>query len=197
VMRENDPQTIVSGADVSGNVTTNTDLFTVNGGTDTTVTVKETGKIGDSFGNVAAAGTPGLDIFQKDADGNYVKAENGQYDIIGESDKIHNFSFIVDTANSDIVLQDFADWLGEETGLETAVGTGYVSVRLDSPFEIMSDDRFVWDFSGYDNGAGALLQYATVNIMDSTVPEPTTWALLVLGGLGIFGVARKNRKAKK
>ncbi|MBO5437740.1 MAG: PEP-CTERM sorting domain-containing protein [Thermoguttaceae bacterium] len=33
--------------------------------------------------------------------------------------------------------------------------------------------------------------------MDSTVPEPTTWALLVLGGLGIFGVARKNRKAKK
>ena len=205
VMGKNDQtQTIVSGANVSGNVTTNTDLFTVNGGTDTTtggtdttVTVKETGKIGDSFGNVAAAGTPGLDIFQKDADGNYVTAANGQYDIIGESDKIHNFSFIVDTANSDIVLKDFADWLGEETGLKTAVGTGYVSVRLDSPFEIMSDDRFVWDFSGYDNGAGALLQYATVNIMDSTVPEPTTWALLVLGGLGIFGVARKNRKAKK
>ena len=31
----------------------------------------------------------------------------------------------------------------------------------------------------------------------SSVPEPTTWALLVLGGLGIFGIARKNRKAKK
>ncbi len=30
-----------------------------------------------------------------------------------------------------------------------------------------------------------------------TVPEPSTWALLVLGGLGVFGVARKNRKAKK
>lgn len=30
-----------------------------------------------------------------------------------------------------------------------------------------------------------------------TIPEPSTWALLVLGGLGIFGVARKNRKAKK
>ncbi|MBP3693696.1 MAG: PEP-CTERM sorting domain-containing protein, partial [Thermoguttaceae bacterium] len=30
-----------------------------------------------------------------------------------------------------------------------------------------------------------------------TIPEPSTWALLILGGLGIFGVARKNRKAKK
>ncbi|MBE6429121.1 MAG: PEP-CTERM sorting domain-containing protein [Planctomycetaceae bacterium] len=29
------------------------------------------------------------------------------------------------------------------------------------------------------------------------VSEPTTRTLLILGGLGVFGVARRNRKAKK
>ena len=111
-----------------------------------------------------------------------------------KSMEVKDFSLIVD--GKDIDLNAFATWLEGETKLETVVGTGYVSVKLDSPFEIMASDSFIWDFSGFQNGT-ASLQFVTANIMDNTVPEPTTWALLVLGGLGIFGVARKNRKAKK
>ena len=138
----------------------------------------------------------------QDKNGQYGSASLADSKLVGidfekgqTSMTVKDFSLIVDGSESETFLQDFADWLGDETGLETSVGTGYVSVRLDSPFEIMSTDSFIWDFSGFNGDAS--LQFVTANIMDNTVPEPTTWALLVLGGLGVFGVARKNRKAKK
>ncbi|MBP3695034.1 MAG: PEP-CTERM sorting domain-containing protein [Thermoguttaceae bacterium] len=171
--------TFIDGAKAENVNITNGNLMT-NANVDgkTAVTINQD-KDGTTYGSAPVQGSElvGIDF------------EKGQ-----TSMTVKDFSLIVD--GKDIDLNAFAEWLGDETGLETSVGTGYVSVRLESPFEIMADDSFIWDFSGFQNGI-ANLQFASVNMMDSTVPEPTTWALLVLGGLGIFGVARKNRKAKK
>jgi len=191
----------------SGEVNVDLNGFTVGANGDT-VTLIDGAKAenvnitnGDLMTNANVDGKTAVTIKQ-DEDGNFGSASLADSKLVGiDFDKdqtsmtVKDFSLIVEGVDSEINLQDFADWLGDETGLETAVGTGYVSVRLDSPFEIMSTDSFIWDFSGFNGDAS--LQFVTANIMDNTVPEPTTWALLVLGGLGIFGIARKNRKAKK
>ena len=135
----------------------------------------------------------------QDKNGQYGSASLKNSELVGidfggkDSLEVKDFSLLVD--GEDIDLNAFAEWIEGKTGLETGVGSGMVSVRLETPFEIMASDSFIWDFSGYDKAAS--LQFVTANIMDNAVPEPTTWALLVLGGLGIFGIARKNRKAKK
>ena len=175
---DGDTVTLIDGAKAENVNITNGNLMT-NANVDgkTAVTINQD-KDGTTYGSAPVQGSElvGIDFGGKD------------------SLEVHNFSLIVD--GKDIDLNAFAEWLGENTGLDTAAGTGYVSVRLETPFEIMASDSFIWDFSGFQNGI-ANLQFASVNMMDSTVPEPTTWALLVLGGLGIFGIARKNRKAKK
>ncbi|MBP3694933.1 MAG: PEP-CTERM sorting domain-containing protein [Thermoguttaceae bacterium] len=173
--------------------TTNT-LTLIDGGKAAKFEIEETPLMTDASTEEQTA----LKINQ-DKNGQYGSASLKNSELVGidfggkDSLEVKDFSLLVD--GEDIDLNAFAEWIEGKTGLETGVGSGMVSVRLETPFEIMASDSFIWDFSGYDKAAS--LQFVTANIMDNAVPEPTTWALLVLGGLGIFGIARKNRKAKK
>jgi len=82
--------------------------------------------------------------------------------------------------------EEFASWLAENSDYSTSyLGDGVVQVGI---FEDVTK-YFAWDFTGFtpvSNLALSSLEGAM------HVPEPATWALLLLGAVGIVGLRRKK-----
>lgn len=170
--------TILENSEVS--ITQNTDIFsgglTVKEGV--TLTLDSLGMeripvLGDD-GKPVASGETKL-VFDSIDVKNSIEFANGT-----TVELVFDETFNLDGRNS-YTLMTHATGVTDLSGVEFVFADLAEEIEGIKMFNIRAvDGAIILDVTGY-----------------GTVPEPSTWALLVLGGLGVFGVARKNRKAKK
>ncbi len=102
-----------------------------------------------------------------------------------------NFSNVTTQQQQDDLLEaiNSALTLGDEKPVTASAGDSYSSVVLSGlSSDLLGANVFAWDFTAAAYGDAALSGIASIQ-----TPEPTSWALLVLG---IFGIAfiRKQRR---
>jgi len=170
--------TLLENAEVS--ITQNTDIFsgglTVKDGV--TLTLDSLGMertpVLDDDGKPVASGETKLVFDSIDVE-NSIEFANGT-----TVELVFDETFNLDGRNS-YTLMTHAKGVTDLSGVEFVFVDLVEEIEGIKMFNIRAvDGAIILDVTGY-----------------GTVPEPSTWALLVLGGLGVFGVARKNRKAKK
>lgn len=170
LLSANDSTTIIDGVALSS-VTDATGLLTVATGENKTTVAIKSGDLagyGNSLGAVQ-------NIVSSETDGGEV--------VVGD------FSLLVETTD----IQGFAQWLEEETDLETIVGSGHVNVRLNQPLGLSAEDWLAWDFRNLEYHA--VLRDVKVNRMNEFVPEPSTYLMMGLG-LGWLGLMNWYRRQK-
>ncbi|MBE6426636.1 MAG: hypothetical protein E7029_11775, partial [Planctomycetaceae bacterium] len=127
--------TTLNADQFSGTVNVGLNVFTVGAMDGNTVTFIDGAKAenvnitnGNLMTNANMDGKTAVTINQ-DKNGQYGSASLADSKLVGidfgkdqTSMTVKDFSLIVEGVDSEINLQDFADWLGKETGLETAVG---------------------------------------------------------------------------
>ena len=118
---------------------------------------------------------------------------------------LNNVTLKSESADNAVVSGDSVDL----TGKGTAGISGPIAINAPSSVTLSGEitvdgaitgntilameDRGLLNISLNENQTALVLNITGT----SAVPEPATWALLVLGGLGVFGIARRNRTAKK
>ena len=139
--------------------------------------------------NDGAVFSPGNSVGHVDIDGNFILDGGTLLIEMDESgiDTMTANSFDLDNGLISFTLTDDIPWGASYDILTATSGESFEESIID---QILGDQTLPYYLSMYLAGDGNIVR---MDVDRNAVPEPSTWALLILGAAGLFFVRKKNK----